>query len=85
MNLAAFLDALVHDLRQGLRALRRNRGFATTALLTLAIGTGAKPMQRTRALLTLLAAASLAAWDRLGEQPGSSQLWRYGMNKEPRI
>jgi putative ABC transport system permease protein len=34
-------DTLRHDLRYALRAIRRNPGFATTAILSLAIGIGA--------------------------------------------
>lgn len=37
----AWLDSLGQDLRYGLRQLNRNRGFAATAILTIALGVGA--------------------------------------------
>jgi putative ABC transport system permease protein len=41
MNTVAFLDAVVRDVRYGMRALRHNPMFTVVALLTLAIGIGA--------------------------------------------
>lgn len=37
----AWLDSIGQDLRYGLRQLNRNRGFAVTAILTIALGVGA--------------------------------------------
>jgi len=45
----ASLDALLRDVRHGLRALRRTPGFTVTVIVTLAVGVGA-----TTAIFTLL-------------------------------
>ena len=41
MNTIAFLEALIQDLRHGIRLLRLNPGFAAVAILSLALGVGA--------------------------------------------
>ncbi|MBZ5499709.1 MAG: ABC transporter permease [Acidobacteriia bacterium] len=41
MNTIGFLESLWQDLRYTFRSLRRNRGFAATAIITLALGIGA--------------------------------------------
>src|SRR5512144_2328346 len=35
------MEAIIRDIRTGLRSLMKNRGFAVTACLTLAVGLGA--------------------------------------------
>ena len=41
MNGIGWLEELATDVRYGLRLLRRNRGYAAVAILTLALGVGA--------------------------------------------
>ncbi len=41
MDMTAWLEAALGDVRQGLRQLRLNPGFATVAILSLALGVGA--------------------------------------------
>jgi tetrahydromethanopterin S-methyltransferase subunit F len=40
MNTIGMLDAIVRDVRYGARQIGRNRGFASVAVLTLALGIG---------------------------------------------
>lgn len=40
-NLLSFMESLSQDIRYGARGLLRNRGFALTAIITLALGIGA--------------------------------------------
>src|ERR1700690_2123677 len=40
-RMCAWIETFWQDLRSGARILRRNRGFAATAILTLALGIGA--------------------------------------------
>ena len=42
MDIAGWLEAFVRDLRYGTRQLWLNRGFTTVAVLSLALGIGAK-------------------------------------------
>src|SRR4029453_15235793 len=41
INTIHFLEALIQDLRYGIRVLRLNPGFAAVAILSLALGVGA--------------------------------------------
>ncbi len=41
MNSLRFVESVWQDLRQGMRRLRHNPGFALTAILSLALGIGA--------------------------------------------
>ncbi|HMD32721.1 MAG TPA: ABC transporter permease, partial [Candidatus Acidoferrales bacterium] len=61
------LETLVQDVRHGLRMLRRNAGFTTVAVLTLALGIGANT--------AVLSVANAVLWRSL-PFPNSSQLVR---------
>src|SRR5690349_14608468 len=56
VDVAAWLDTFAADVRYGLRALRASPGFATVAILSLALGIGANS-----AIFTLINAVMLQA------------------------
>src|SRR5271168_4501340 len=59
------VDSLVQDLRFALRTLRKNRGFAAAAVLTLALGIGATTTVYSVAYGVLLQALPYPGADRI--------------------
>ncbi|HEY7190997.1 MAG TPA: ABC transporter permease, partial [Vicinamibacterales bacterium] len=59
------LEALLHDVRYALRTFRRQRAFAATAVLTLAIGIGANVALFTVIRSVLLTSQPYADADRI--------------------
>ena len=75
-------DELNGDIRYGLRALRRNLGFAAVAVLSLALGIGATTSMFSVIYAVLLHPVPYADWQRLtypiylnDDQPTSPQRW----------
>jgi hypothetical protein len=62
-----FVDTTMQDIRYACRSLRRNAGFATVAILTLAIGVAATTSMFTVARAVLLRPLPYAQPDRLVE------------------
>src|SRR5882762_5875616 len=62
-----FIETTLHDLRYGLRTLRRHPGFGAVVILTLAVGVGAVTSMFTVVRAVLLRPLPFAAPDRLIE------------------
>src|SRR5436309_2774339 len=73
------MGSLLHDLRYGLRMLRKNPGFAAIAMITLALGIGANTAIFSVADAFLLRPVTFADVDRLvmvmGRAPGVTWEW----------
>ena len=77
MGRSVLLDSIVQDLRYAVRTLRKNRGFALTAILMLALGIGANTAIFTVVRAVLLKPLAYRDPDRLVRLSGGATLAHY--------
>src|SRR5437870_1282920 len=89
VTMQTWLDQVRHDVQYAVRQLRRNRGFTTIAVLTLALGIGANTAIFSLVNAVMLRALPVRHPDQLVEMvwkyPGDPRLNMYGWKHYERL